>query len=230
MQWTITDTDAFPLIEMTLDKGESIKADSGSMVAMSQHLELTGKMDGGFMKAIARRFSGESFFMQSITAENGPGWVHLASPVPGAITTIEIRPGQEYSVQKNGFLAGTSGIEVSTRVQSLTRGLLGGEGMFIVKLTGSGTAFLSTYGSMHHLDIPAGESVLVDNGHLVAWDSSLQYEITKAASSWVSAVTAGSGFGCRFKGPGRVIVQTRNPYALGAWLANYLPPPPPRQG
>jgi len=227
MEWQITGGSSFPLIEMKLNKGESVKADSGSMVAMSHGMALTGKMDGGFTRAIGRMFSGESFFMQSIEASTDAGWVLLASPKPGGIAELKIVEGEEMVVQRSGFLAGTSGVQVSTKMQSLTRGLFSGGGFFVVRLTGSGTAFLSTYGSIYTIDIPKGETVLVDNGHLVAWDAALKYEITKAASSWVSAVTAGSGFGCRFYGPGRVLIQTRNPYAFGDWLAPYIPRPEP---
>jgi uncharacterized protein (AIM24 family) len=73
-------------------------------------------------------FSGESFFLQSITAEKD-GWVLLATPVPGGITDVKIERGKELFVQKDGFLAGTPGIEVSTKVQSLLRGMIGGVGV-----------------------------------------------------------------------------------------------------
>lgn len=230
MQWQIIGGGSFPLVEIKLDKGENVKADSGAMVAMSQGLELTGKIDGGFGRAVARMFSGESFFMQNVEATRSAGWVLLASPQPGNIADIDIQDGQEFIVQRNGFLAGEAGVHVSTKAQSLTKGLFSGGGFFVVKLTGKGKAFLSTYGAIHTVDIPAGETVLIDNGHLVAWDSKLKYEITKAATSWVSALTAGSGFGCLFYGPGKVLIQTRNPYAFGAWMTQYLPPPPQQTG
>ncbi|MCE9506719.1 MAG: TIGR00266 family protein [Alphaproteobacteria bacterium] len=225
MKWEITGGSAFPLLKFALEKGEGVKSQSGSMVAISDGLKLEGKVDGGIGKAIGRMFSGESFFMQHIVAEARPGWVLLASPVPGGITDIEIKPGQELTVQKNGFLAGTPGIEVSSKVQSLARGFLSGEGFFVVKLTGAGTAFLSTYGAIQAIDIPAGEQVMIDNGHLIAWDSSMKYEITKATSSWFASLTTGSGFVCRFAGPGRVLVQTRNPWGLGGWIYQFLPIP-----
>ena len=230
MKWEITGGSAFPLLKFALERGETVKAQSGAMVAISDGLKLEGKVDGGIGKAIGRMFSGESFFMQHVLAEQRAGWVLFASPVPGGIADVEIRQGQELTVQKNGFLAGTPGIEVSTKAQSLARGLFSGEGFFVVKLGGSGTAFLSTYGAIHTIDIPTGEQVMVDNGHLIAWDSAMKYDITKAASSWFSAMTTGSGFVCRFTGPGRVLVQTRNPWGLGAWMLPYLPlPPPPRR-
>jgi uncharacterized protein (TIGR00266 family) len=230
MKWEVTGGSAFPMIRFSLEKGESVKAQSGSMVAMSEGLQLEGRVDGGIGRAIGRMFSGESFFMQNVVAEEKRGWVLFASPVPGGIVDVEVRPGQELRVQKNGFLAGTPGIEVSTQTQGLVKGLLGGEGFFVVKLSGQGTAFLHTYGSVHAIEVPAGEHVIVDNGYLIAWDSAMNYEVTKGASSWVSAVTSGAGLACKFTGPGRILVQTRSPWGLGAWLMSYLPLPKSRRG
>jgi len=216
---------AFPVLKVYLSKGESIKAESGSMVAMSSGMQLTGKMDGGLGKAIGRMFSGESFFMQVIEAVDKDGWVMLATAMPGSFGELKLDGNTEWLVQKNGFLAGEETIEVSTKAQSLLRGMFSGEGFFVVKLRGTGTVFLSTYGAIHTIDIPAGEDILIDNGHLVAWPASLQYEIVKGAKSWVSSVTSGEGVACRFEGPGKVMIQTRNPRDLGGWLFPYLPIP-----
>jgi uncharacterized protein (TIGR00266 family) len=225
MKWEITSEAAFPLLKFSLEHGENVKAQAGAMVAMSQGMALEGRADGGVARAIGRMFSGESFFLQHVTAEDRAGWVLFASPVPGEITNIEITPGHELAVQKNGFLAGTTGVDVSTRSQGLVQGLLGGGGFFVVNLSGHGTAFLHTYGGIHPIDLAAGEEVLVDNGHLIAWDGHMQYDITRGASSWMSAVTSGAGLACRFTGPGRIWVQTRNPWGLGAWIYPYLPLP-----
>ena len=226
MQYEITAGSTFPLLKVYLDQGQAIKAESGAMVAMTRDLDLHGKADGGVLKGLMRKFSGESFVLQQISADRGPGWALLAAPAPGEIIPVEVSPGREYTVQKNGFLAGTTRIDVSTKVQSLAKGVLSGEGLFVVKISGTGTAFLSTYGAAHIIDIPDGEDLLIDNGHLIAWDSSMRYDITKGASSWVSSVTSGEGFACRFYGPGRVYIQTRNPRDLGAWLYPFLPIPP----
>lgn len=227
MKWEITGGSAFPMVKFSLEKGENVKAQSDAMVAMSESIRLESKVDGGIGKAIGRMFSGESFFMQHVVAEKKAGWVLFASSIPGGITDIDIKQGQELTVQKNGFLAGTPGIEVSSKVQSLMRGFLSGAGLFVVKISGAGTVFLHTYGAIHKVDVPDGEEVLVDNGHLVAWDSAMRYEIAKGASSWFSAVTAGSGFVCRFTGPGRVWMQTRSPWGLAEWLFPYMPLPVP---
>lgn len=214
---------SFPLVRVSLQEGEIIKAESGAMVAMSEGLELTGKADGGIMKGLGRMISGESFFMQQIEAKKGAGWALLAASMPGEIATLDVKQGQEWSVQKGGFLCGTPGVTVSTKMQSLGKGIFSGQGLFVVKVGGEGTAFLSTYGSIYPIDLKPGESLLIDNGHLVAWPSTTKYEITKGAKSWTSAVTSGEGLACRFFGPGQVLIQTRNPSSLGAWLLPFLP-------
>lgn len=225
VKFDIIGGNTFPMVRVYLDQGESIKSESGAMVAMTRDLKLHGKMDGGLLKSMARMFSGENFFLQNITADKGAGWVMLASAAPGEIAPFPVKEGEELTVQKNGFFAATQNVDVSTKVQSLAKGMFSGEGFFVVKISGKGTVFLSTYGAMHALEIPRDEELLIDNGHLVAWDSKMKYDITKGASSWTSSVTAGEGLACRFYGPGRVIIQTRNPQALGAWLYPYLPIP-----
>lgn len=227
MKYDFTGGSAFPLLRVELAPGESVKAESGAMVAMSDHLKLTGKADGGILKGIARKFSGESFFMQHIEAEETAGWVMLAAAMPGAIQAVEIAAGKELTVQKNGFLASSQGVSVSTKVQSLTKGIFSGEGLFVVKIGGEGTVFLATYGSIETFDLQAGEKILIDNGHLVAWDADMKYTLTKGAKSWTSAATSGEGLACRFEGPGRVLIQTRNPNELGGWLLPFLPIPRP---
>lgn len=223
-KWEIMGDSAFPLLRATFMPGDTLKAESGAMVAMSENMRLTAKADGGILKSMARRFSGESFFMQRLEAEGGPGWALLTASTPGEIFAVDLND-TELTVQKGGFLAATEDIQVSTKAQGLMKGMFSGEGFFVVKISGRGTAFLATYGSIYPLNIPAGESVIIDNGHLVAWDSHMKYDITRGAAGWISSVTSGEGLACRFYGPGRVYIQTRNPYQLANWLFPMLPIP-----
>ena len=229
MKHDIVGGSTFPLLRVYLDKGESLRAESGAMVSMTRHLRLTGKMDGGFFKSLGRMFTGESFFLQRLVAEEGPGWALLAPAAPGEIIALEIDPKRPMTLQKSSFLAGTDKIEISTEMQSVAKGLFSGEGFFVIGIAGSGTAFLSTYGSVYTVDIPKGESLLIDNGHLVAWETSMDYEIAKGASTWVSSVPSGEGLACRFNGPGKVLIQTRNPAQLGRWIFPFIPLPQPAQ-
>ncbi len=214
--------DTFPILKCYLEPGEMLKAESGAMVAISPQLTLKAKMEGGLTKSIMRRFSGESFFLQTIEADKEEGWTMLATPAPGGIIAVELDGTREWKVQKGGFLAGTRDVQVSTKAQGLGKGMFSGEGFFIIGIGGSGTVFLSSYGSIIPLDIPEGETLKVDNGHLVAWHADMKYNISKGGSGWVSSFTSGEGLACTFQGPGRVYIQTRDPKGLGMWVTPFI--------
>jgi uncharacterized protein (TIGR00266 family) len=149
--------------------------------------------------------------------------VLLAPQSIGDIEAIELDGSYKLLVQKDGFLAGTSGIEVNTKMQNLGRGLLSGEGFFIVEISGKGTVFLASYGAIHAINLGPGEEVTVDNGHLVAWPSYMNYTIDKASKGWLSSFTSGEGLVCKFRGEGVVLIQSRNPAGFGNWIKRYIP-------
>jgi uncharacterized protein (TIGR00266 family) len=214
---------AYPLLKVKLEPGEKVKAESGAMVSMSPNLELTGTLDGGIMKGIGRMLSGEKFFFQELSASKGGGEVTLAPALMGDIQSVELDGSYKLYVQKDGFLAATEGIQVSTKMQNLTKGFLSGEGFFIVEISGRGTVFLSSYGAIHAVNLGPGEEIVVDNGHLVAWPDHMEYKIEKAAKGWISTVTSGEGVVCRFRGEGVVLIQTRNPRSFGGWIRQFIP-------
>ena len=224
MKYEVLYRDSFPLVRCDLEQGERIKAESDAMVAMSPTLDVEGKMEGGILSGIARSLlAGEKFFFQEIIAKRGPGYVLFAHALPGGIVPVELDGSYSLRVQKDGFLAATQNIKIDTKMQNLSKGLFSGEGFFIVNISGSGTVFLSSYGAIHAVDIPEGEEMVIDNGHLVAWPEYMPYEIKKASSGWFSSMTSGEGLVCRFKGPGRVLIQTRNPGAFQSWIQSLLP-------
>ena len=224
MKCEIMGDSAFPLLRVTFGQGESIKAESGAMVAKSINVTVSGKMDGGLLKALGRKLlSSESFFMQQLESEGGPGWALLAAATPGEIATIDVNQGESLSVQKGAYLAATEGIVIGTKMQGLFKGMLSNQGFFIVKIGGQGTVFLSTYGSLYPMVLREGEQVHIDNGHVVAWDSHMPYEIVKGGKSLMSSMTSGEGLGCRFTGPGKILIQTRSPQSLVSWLFPFWP-------
>ena len=133
----------------------------------------------------------------------------IGHSLPGGITDVTLDGSYSLRVQKDGYLAGTANIQVDTAVQNLAQGLLSREGFFVLKVHGTGTVFISSYGAIHQIDIPAGEEVLVDNGHLVAWPDYMQYHMERASNGWISSITSGECLVCRFRGPGSILVQTR---------------------
>jgi uncharacterized protein (TIGR00266 family) len=214
---------AFTLLKIRLPQGGRIKAESDAMVAMSASMDVEGNMEGGVSGGIKRMFTGESFFFQQVLASRGPGEVLLAHAIPGDIKALELDGSQNYILQKDGFFAGSEFLEISSKVQNLTKGLFSGEGFFVVRVSGTGTLFVSSYGVIHPLEVPADAEVIIDNSHLVAWPENMQYKIEKAAKGWLSSWTSGEGLVCRFVGPGQVLIQTRNPAAFGKWIRRFVP-------
>jgi uncharacterized protein (TIGR00266 family) len=224
MQYALLYPGAFPMLKVELNEGESLKAESGAMIAMSSTVDIEGKMEGGFLGGLTRKLlTGESFFLQNMVAKRGNGEVMLAHSQPGEIAALEMDGSTEYILQKNGFLAGSETLSISSKAQNLTKGLFSGEGFFVVRISGTGILFVSSFGSIHTMDIPAGEQFTVDNAHLVAWPSTIEYTIDKASAGWFSSVTSGEGLVCRFTGPGRIMIQTRNPGAFGLWMRQFIP-------
>ena len=208
MKYEILYKGAFPLIRAILSQGEMIKAESDAMVSMSSTVDVEGSMEGGVLKGFTRMLAGEKFFFQRLTAKRGDGEVLLAPSLLGDVIDVELDGTYSLSVQKDGFLAGTQGIEVDTKMQNLS---------------GKGTVFLSSYGSIHSINLEAGQEIVIDNNHLVAWPDHMEYKIEKAASGWISSFTSGEMLVCRFRGPGNILIQTRNPKGFAGWIRQFIP-------
>ncbi|MBO4780450.1 MAG: TIGR00266 family protein [Selenomonadaceae bacterium] len=212
MKYEILYPEAFPIVECHLERGETIKAESDAMIAMSPTIDVEGKMDGGLLRGLARKFlSGESLFFQELVARRGAGKVLFGHSQIGGILDVELDGSYGLMIQKDGFLASTQGIQIDTEMQNLSRGLLSGEGFFILNARGRGTLFVASYGVIHPINLDEGEEVIIDNGHLVAWPDYMNYKIERASNGWISSLTSGEGLVCRFRGPGIVLIQTRNP-------------------
>ena len=224
MKYEILYPEAFPVVKFDLQRGEKIKAESDAMIAMNANVEVEGKMEGGILSGLARKFlTGESMFFQELIARRGAGEVLIGHQLPGGILDIELDGSYGLIVQKDGFLASTEGVQVETKTQNLAQGFLSGEGFFVLRIYGRGIVFVSSYGVIHPINLEAGEEYIVDNGHLVAWTDYTDYHIEKATSGWISSFTSGEGLVCRFRGPGIVLIQTRNPDSFAAWIRSMLP-------
>lgn len=220
-----------PFLHVTLRRGEKIYAESDAMVTMDATLELKGRMQGGFMSALARRFANdESFFMQSIEANGGDGETLLSPNIPGDIEILDIGKDQ-YMLNDGAFLAATDGVDIKVRTQGIGQALLGGTGgFFIMQTAGQGTLAVSGFGTIFGLDVTAGNDVIIDNFHVVGWDSRLNYNIsTSTAKSGflaglLNSITSGEGIVNRFSGNGKVYVCSRNRSGFLGWIASAIRP------
>ena len=213
---------AFATLHVDLQPSEWVKAEKNAMIAMSGDIKLSSRMDGGLLRSLARKFSGESFFFQEIRAADTPGWVMLSPISPGGIAPIELDGKTTIMAEKSSFLAATEHVTVSSNLQRLVAGFLGGEGFIVVKIGGQGQVFLSSFGAIEMITLQPGQEIVVDNTHLVAWEDNVKYSMGKGGTSWMSAVLAGEGFIARMKGPekgtGRVWIQTRTAQGFRHWV------------
>lgn len=212
---------AFPVLKLQVPQGGAIKANGNAMVAMSDGMKLTGKMEGGVFGALWRSFSGESFFLQRYEAEKD-GWVWLGPDLPGAVMHLPLN--EEMLVSKGGFLAGSKDVQVSTKMQNLARGLFSGEGLFVVHVSGVGEVFLSSFGGIETLTLAEGERAIVDFGRLVAWPAAMKYNVKIPAKGLWSAIITGEILACEFTGPGTIYVQTLSNTHFAAAAAAMIQP------
>jgi uncharacterized protein (TIGR00266 family) len=216
---------ACAVARIQLDNGERFTAETGSMVAMSTglHVETSTRSRGqtGLLAGLKRMLAGENFFLNHYAATRDGEELFLAPTLPGDIETIELR-GTRIVVESGGWLGSGPDVGLELAFQGFGAGLLGGEGFFWVKCGGTGPVVLSSFGSLYRVDV-AGEYV-VDTGHVVAFEESLQMSIGKAGQSLLGSFLGGEGLVCRFRGQGALWCQSHNPQSFGRALGPSLTP------
>lgn len=226
MDITIQYGPAHTLAVVGLEAGESIRAESGAMVSMSSNIEVQTdgpmhKRSGGILKGLKRTlFGGESFFTNLYRASS-VGEVSLAPSLCGDMTQHMLKPDDELYIQGSSYVAAPDSVVLDTQWQGF-KSFLSGESTFFLKATGEGPVILNAFGAIETIDLD-GELVL-DTGHLVAFTSGLSYVISKASRGLVASFLSGEGLVLRFRGRGRLYVQTRNPNDYGTHVGRQLPP------
>lgn len=222
MKYEITG-EPMPVVICDLSAGESMITERGSMVWMSPNMNMNTNAGGGLGKAFGRMLAGESMFQNVYTAQGGPGMIAFASSFPGSIRAVEISPSRPVVVQKAGFLASESGVELSIFFQKkMSSGLFGGEGFIMQRLSGSGTAFLEIDGSAVEYELAPGQSLVVDTGNLAMMDATCSIEI-QAVKGVKNMLFGGEGlFNTVVTGPGKVILQTMPVSGVAAALSPFL--------
>lgn len=208
-----------------LAPGEQMKAESGAMYAHSAGISIEAKVEGGLMAGLRRSvLGGESMFMTTYTAPHHGGWVDVAANLPGDAITIDLEPGQDrFLLTKGCWLANSAGVGIDTKWGG-ARNLFGGEGGFLVEATGHGVVVASCFGALDVIDLEAGEQVVVDTGHVVAYAPTIAYNIRRAVQGRsIQSMKSGEGFVFEFTGPGRVLTQSRNPSGLLSYIGANLP-------
>ena len=214
-----------PVVEMTLNAGESVYTQSGGMAYQTEGIEMKTNARGGVMKSLGRMFSGESIFMANYTAQKDGALVAFASTVPGNIIPIDLSTMPAgMMLQKGAFLCAEQNVNTSVAFsKKFSAGLFGGEGFILQKATGNGKLFIEIDGDSIEKQLAPGEVLKVDTGNVVAFEPSVSYEI-ETVKGLGNIFLGGEGlFLTKLVGPGRVIMQSQNFKDFANRLIPYMP-------
>ena len=222
MQYEIKGGD-FPVVVCTLENGETMITEKGSMSWMSPNMQMETH-GGGLGKMFSKAFSGESMFQNHYTARGGNGMIAFCSSFPGQIKAVSIAPGQEMIVQKSAFLAGEVGVNLSIHFQKkLGAGFFGGEGFIMQRLSGNGMAFVEIDGELIEYNLKPGQQLVVDTGYVAGFESTVQMDI-QTVSGAKNILFGGEGlFNTVLTGPGRVWLQTMPIHTVANAIRPYIP-------
>ena len=208
--------------KISLRAGEICTAESGAMLAMSGNMQITTtthkKQSGSLLKAAKRLLSGESLFLNHFETSHGDGEVWLGTGLAGDMLVMPL-DNDNLIVQGGSFVACDQGIEVDMGWQGF-KSFLSGESVFWLRLKGSGTAVLSSFGAIYPIEVNG--DYIVDSGHIVAFSETLTFSITKAGKSWIQSMLGGEGLVCKFSGRGTVWCQSHNERSFGTILGPSL--------
>jgi uncharacterized protein (TIGR00266 family) len=183
---------------------------------MDTNLKMKTKMKGG----LSRFLSGESLFVNEFKAEGAPGEITIAPGAPGDIAHVFLS-NQTIFLQNSAYLASSPDLQLETKWQGVTKGFFSGESFFLIKASGTGDLWFNTFGAI--IELPDADStVTIDTGHIVAFTEGLEYEVGRLGG-YKSLFLSGEGFVCRFRGHGKIWMQTRKPAAFLSWLHWHRP-------
>ena len=213
---------SLPVVIISLNPGESVNCESGSMSWMSAGIKMQTSTGGGIGKMFGRMMTGESAMINTYTAEQA-GEIAFASSFPGSIKVVELN-GNSVLAQKGAFLASFGNIEQSIGVQkNIGGGFFGGEGFLMQRFSGTGLVFLELDGTAIEYDLQAGEKMVVDTGYTVMMDSTVSLDI-ETVKGVKNVLFGGEGlFNTTLTGPGHIILQSMPVSSTAMVLYKYMP-------
>lgn len=213
MNYQILSPGTFSALEVTLDPGDKIITEAGTMAWMDPSIQVKTSTGGGIMAGLKRAvLRGDSFFQNEYTSTNPGGKITMVAGQPGEIKAMEMK-GVPLIFERGAYLAHTPGVTVDAKFNGL-KGFFS-EGLFVVYATGEGTLFYNAYGDILEVDVQ--NEYIVDNGYAVAWESSLNYQVTRTGKK-IRSFLFGDGLVIRFSGHGKVWVQSRSAYSLANFM------------
>ena len=219
MKFTMKHQPSYTMVQLDLEAGEKLKAEAGAMIYMTPSIAMDTTFGSGILSAIARKFlGGESLFLNEFTAQETGSKLAVASGMVGDVQHYPVNGNCIY-LQAGSYLCSTPGVQLQTMFGGI-KAFFGGEGLFLIKVSGNGDLFFSSYGAIIPVDVTSG--YVVDTGHIVAFEDSLTFRVKKVGG-WKATLLSGEGFVCEFSGQGRLWLQSRLPDGFIGWIMKLLP-------
>ncbi len=214
--------DNLEVVSLQIGGNEMVYGEAGAMSYMSGNVQMSAEASGGFMKGLKRKFSGESFFLTQFTTTGGTGLVAFSGQAPGRIVPLQLQPGVEYIAQKDAFLCAESGVDLDIEATGLGKGLFGGEGMILQRLSGNGMVFIHVPGDLIEKELEPNQILKVSTGHVAAFEPSVRYDVQRTGGIKSSLFSGEGLFMTTLQGPGKVWLQSMTLQQLGAALNPYI--------
>jgi uncharacterized protein (TIGR00266 family) len=212
---------AYASLVLNVPANETVMVEASAMAAMDTCMKMKSKMKGGLMKGVGRMLGGESLFINEFTAEGDKGELYISPGVPGDVQHYYVTNECSLMVQSSAFVACTPEVEIDTKFQGF-KGFFSGESLFLLKARGDGDFWFSSYGAI--IEIPVAGDYIVDTGYIVAFEDTLKYSVENIGGlsfrSLKTGIFGGEGLVCRFRGEGRLWIQSHTI----APLINFLNP------
>jgi uncharacterized protein (TIGR00266 family) len=221
--YEIQHSPAYASLIINLKPNQKILVEAGAMAAMDSWIKMKSKVQGGLLKGLGRMVGGESLFISEFVAEGKAGQIYISPGVPGDVQHYSLQ-GNALLIQSSGFVACSPTVEIDSKFQGF-KGFFSGESLFLLRATGQGDIWFSSYGGI--IEIPVDGDYVVDTGYIVAFEDSLTYHVEMLGGlsfrGLKTGILGGEGLVCRFRGKGRLWVQSRLIYGLVNFLNPFRP-------
>jgi uncharacterized protein (TIGR00266 family) len=223
IDYDIEHSPAYASLVLNLRANQTVLVESGAMAAMDTCIEMKSKMKGGLGRGLGRLVSGESLFISEFTAKDRPGQLYVSPGVPGDIQHYYLT-NQGLLIQSSGFVACSPTVTLDTKFQGF-KGFFSGESLFLLKASGEGNIWFSSYGAI--VEIPVSGDYVVDTSYIVAFEDTLDYQVEMLGGlsfkGLKTGILGGEGLVCRFSGSGKLWIQSREIYGLLNFLNPFRP-------
>ena len=213
MEYSVLHGPVFSVLEVRMNEGEVVLAQPDSMLSMTSGLQLSASVGrkgkgNAWLSGAKNLLGGESMFTAQFSAKRDDQVLILAPSVQGDILSLPLAEVSGYYLTRGSYLASIGDCKLEIKYGGM-KGVMSKKGLFLLHVSGNGTAFCQTYGAIIEKDLVEGEKFFLDNRYAVAFSDTVTYQLVKATESVRDSIMSGEGLINRYTGPGKVYYQTR---------------------